>query len=47
MPVGNRNILSGNLMDLKIAQNRYAHRFERTCMAIDQVLMVDLDFDVQ
>ena len=26
---GNRNIFSGNLMDLKIAQNEYAHRFQR------------------
>ena len=45
--IGNRNILSGNLIDLKITQNGYAHRFQRTRIRIEQVLLVDLGFDVR
>ena len=34
-------------MGLKIAKNRYAHRFQRIQIGTEQVLLVDLGFDVR
>ena len=34
-------------MELKITQNEYAHRFQRTRISLGQVLVNDLGFDVR
>ena len=44
---GNGNILSGNLMELKISQNGCAHRFQHTRIGKEQVFLFDLGFAVR
>ena len=42
--IGSRNILSGNVMHIKISKNGYAYRFQRTRIGIEQVFFFDLGF---